>query len=110
MKSSGSSFSDFMDDQRDQALLSMLTKARQSNHIAKITTGSDRKRAYDLKCRTLSEAITFAPSHFVIDIIEPKEGIIGIEGPSGFRFHVPVASLSSAARQTLASQVTSLFN
>jgi len=103
-------FSDFVNNQRGQALVSMLSKARQSNHIAKLTAGADRQRAYQLKYRILSDAITFDPANFVVDLVTPKTGLVGIEGPAGFRFHAPIPLLSPAAREVLAAQIISLFN
>jgi hypothetical protein len=53
-------FIQVMEDTRYQALNSYLIKALKSNHLAKVTQGVDRRRAYEIKHHYLSEAISMA--------------------------------------------------
>jgi hypothetical protein len=102
--SSQETFTNYLTHTRLQALRAILTRAKQSNHLAKILAGVAQKNAYTVKYRALSEAIALAPEVFSIDSIQ-----VGITGPEGFRFHVPLDTLSPEAREILAAHMAALF-
>src|SRR5258708_32705817 len=91
-----SPFKEYLECSRHQSVRRLLKKAYTANHIAKLSTGVQRARLYDLKHRYIISAICLLPETFRgigTGPQRPHAPMLGVQSRMGFAFHIPDSKL-----------------
>lgn len=102
-----SSFSEYLEQNRDRLARRLIEKAYVANRIAKVCVGRQRKRLYGLKTRYLSAAFALMPNSFLVDsrtIVGNGTVLVGVTSSAGFRFHVCIEEVSKEREAVLSGE------
>lgn len=100
------SFAAYLAATRYHAVDHIMMKARVANQLAKIVTGPDQRQLYALKHGFISRALELAPESLVVDSVDMRQGVIGIQNVSnGIRLHAPAPQLTPRAQAAVLEQI-----
>jgi hypothetical protein len=105
------SFSAYVAATRYHAVERIMTKARAANQLAKTVAGPGQRRLYELKHRFISRALELAPESLVVDSLDLRQGVIGIQSViNGIRLHAPAAQLTPRAKAAVLEQIARVIH
>jgi hypothetical protein len=101
------SFATYVAATRNDAVDALMTKAMFANRLANIVTDpGQRRQLYKSKSDCISRAMEVGPERVIVDSIDMRHGVLGIEGVGNrIRLHARAPLLSRRAQAVAHEQI-----